>query len=152
MWIALVKVHNSSLRPFAYTNVSGTYAYITSDKLTCEYMSSLRHVDFCIPGDDSRPVRVRRELVEAEIHTCTNHRDSAGIVRAIRCQRRVLVGSSRLTPMCRLCAWVVLDGDRQLFLWVGAGSGIGFWQDGFGWICLGWTASYSNGLRSSMSP
>ncbi len=39
MWIALVKVHYSSLRPFTYRNVSGTYAYTTSDKLTCEYMS-----------------------------------------------------------------------------------------------------------------
>ncbi len=40
--------------------MSGTYAYTTSDKLTCEYMSSLRHVDFCISGDDYRPVRVER--------------------------------------------------------------------------------------------
>ncbi len=31
----MVKVHYSWLRPFAYINVSGTYAY----KLTCEYMS-----------------------------------------------------------------------------------------------------------------
>ncbi len=35
----MVKVHYSSLRPFTYINVSGTYAYITSDKLICEYMS-----------------------------------------------------------------------------------------------------------------
>ncbi len=35
----MVKVHYSSLRPFTYINVSGTYAYTTSDKLTCEYMS-----------------------------------------------------------------------------------------------------------------
>ncbi len=31
----MVKVHFSSLRPFTYINVSGTYAY----KLACEYMS-----------------------------------------------------------------------------------------------------------------
>ncbi len=37
----MVKVHYSSLRPFNYINVSGTYAYITSDKLTCEYMSTI---------------------------------------------------------------------------------------------------------------
>ncbi len=35
----MVKVHYSSLRPFTYINVSGTYAYTSSDKLTCEYMS-----------------------------------------------------------------------------------------------------------------
>ncbi len=35
----MVRVHYSSLRPFTYINVSGTYAYTTSDKLTCEYMS-----------------------------------------------------------------------------------------------------------------
>ncbi len=41
MWIALVKVHFSSLRPFTYINASDTYAY----KLTCEYMSlTLTHV------------------------------------------------------------------------------------------------------------
>ncbi len=54
MRIALVKVHYSSLRPFTHINVSVTYAY----KLTCEYMSSLHHVDFSISGDDSRPVFV----------------------------------------------------------------------------------------------
>ncbi len=54
-------------------------------------MSSLRHVDFNISGDDSRPVRVWGELVEAEIHTCTRHRGSVRIVRAIRCLRHVLV-------------------------------------------------------------
>ncbi len=84
----MVKVHYSSLRPFTYINVSDTYAY----KLTCEYMSSLRHVDFSLSGDDSRPVRVWGELVEAEIHTCTRHRGSVRIVRAIRCLRHVLVG------------------------------------------------------------
>ncbi len=55
MRIALVKVHYSWLRPFTYLNVSGTYVYTASDKLTCEYMSSLRHGDFNISGDDSRP-------------------------------------------------------------------------------------------------
>ncbi len=55
-------------------------------------MSSLRHVDISISGDDSRPVRVWEELVEAVIHTCTRHPGSLRIVRAIRCLRHVLVG------------------------------------------------------------
>ncbi len=63
MRIPLVKVHCSWLRPFTYLTVSGTNAYTASDKLTCEYMSSLRHVDFSISVDDSRPVRVWRELL-----------------------------------------------------------------------------------------
>ncbi len=82
-----MKVHYSSLRPFTYINVSYTYAY----KLTCEYMSSFRHIDFSISGDESRPVRVWGELVDVEIHTCTRHPGSVRIVRAIRCPRLVLV-------------------------------------------------------------
>ncbi len=87
MWIALVKVHYSSLRPFTYINVSDTYAY----KLTCEYMSCLSHVDLSISEDDSRPVSVWGELVEAETHTCTRHPGPVRIVRAIRYLRHVVV-------------------------------------------------------------
>ncbi len=49
------------------------------------------YVDFSISGDDSRPVRVWGELVEAEIHTCSRHPGSVRFVRAIRCLRHVLV-------------------------------------------------------------
>ncbi len=56
----MVKVHYSSLRPFTYINVRGTYAYTTSDKLTCEYMS------VCIK--DAVMVLSLAEIVECFTH------------------------------------------------------------------------------------
>ncbi len=94
-----------------------------ADKFTSEYMSSLRHVDFSISGDDSRPVRVWRELVEAEIHTFTRHPGSVRIVRAVRCLRRVLVSrvvkvNTHVSSMCtgtagRCIATVALRWCRE---------------------------------------
>ncbi len=60
MRIAMIEVHYSWLRPYTYTDVSGTYAYAAPAKLTYEYMSVSTHPFFW----SSRPLTLMLILLE----------------------------------------------------------------------------------------